>query len=289
MTTPTDARTTEGSATVDGIRVRYLDSGEPDPGGEGDRPPLVLVHGTGGSIEREYGYLFPMLAARQRVVALDFAQPVPADGRLTLDQLERQVAAVCESVLPGRRVTLVGYSLGAVVATALAAHRPGLAVNLVAVAGWAATDTQQRLRGGVWRRLREDRSPALASYTAFCALGGPFLAAATLEQLAPLLEGQVPGDFDDLQMELNQSIDITALLPEVRATTLVIGCTHDQMVPVRHSKALFAAIPDARYTEVASGHAVLFERPAQLVQLIDRFNARPSAQPAGRVIPEARV
>jgi pimeloyl-ACP methyl ester carboxylesterase len=73
-----------------------------------------------------------------------------------------------------------------------------------------------------------------------------------------------------------------------RATTLVIGCTHDQMVPVRHSKALFGAIRDARYTEIASGHAVVFERPAQLVQIIDQFNEAPSRHAAGSILPTAR-
>ncbi|MFB7029949.1 MULTISPECIES: alpha/beta fold hydrolase [unclassified Streptomyces] len=285
------SRRVEGTVDCDGAPVRYVDTGPLDEGdahGPG-RPPIVLVHGTGGSVERDYGFLLPLLASHQRVVALDFAPPVPAAGPLRLDHLERQVAAVCEAVLPGRPVTLVGYSLGAVVATAVAAHRAELVGRLVTVAGWARTDTQQKLRNGVWRRLRAEGSAALPSYMAFCALGGPFLARTDLEQLAPLLAHGGPDAFLDLQMALNESVDITHLLERVRATTLVIGCTHDQMVPVRHSKALFGSIPDARYTEIASGHAVVFERPAHLVQIIDRFNADPGRFPAGSLVPEARV
>ncbi|MFJ4970047.1 alpha/beta fold hydrolase [Streptomyces sp. NPDC088755] len=281
----------EGTVDADGAPVRYVDIRPQDDGnGHGAvRPPIVLVHGTGGSIERDYGFLLPLLASRQRVVALDFALPVPAPDRLHLDHLERQVVAVCESVLPGTPVTLVGYSLGAVVATAVAAHHTDLVTRLVTVAGWARTDTQQRLRNGIWRRLRAEHSAALPAYMAFCAIGGPFLARTDLEQLAPLLSDAGMSDFLDSQMALNESIDITHLLERVRATTLVIGCTHDQMVPVRHSKALFGTIPDARYTEIASGHAVVFERPAQLVQIIDRFNDDPSRFPAGSLIPETRV
>jgi pimeloyl-ACP methyl ester carboxylesterase len=78
------------------------------------------------------------------------------------------------------------------------------------------------------------------------------------------------------------------LVPRIEATTLVIGCTHDQMVPVLHSKALFGAIRDARYTEIASGHTVIFERPAQLVQIIDQFNEAPSRHAAGSILPTAR-
>jgi pimeloyl-ACP methyl ester carboxylesterase len=287
-----------GTVSADGAPVRYIDTG---PQAEGDaqgpwRPPIVLVHGTGGSAERDYRFVLPLLASRQRVVTLDFSPPTRAAGHLRLDHLERQVAEVCRAVLPGESVTLVGYCLGAVVATALAAHQPDLVCRLVTIAGWAKTDPQQKLRSEVWRRLRAEGSAALTSYMEFCALGGPFLAQrdlllahTDLEQVAPLLAPGGPGAFLDLQMALNESVDIRHLLARVRATTLVIGCTHDQMTPVRHSKALFGSIRDACYTEIASGHAVVFERPAQLVQLIDRFNGDPGRFPSGSLIPETHV
>ncbi|MGV9790938.1 alpha/beta fold hydrolase [Streptomyces sp. NPDC003435] len=276
----------EGSVTVDGVEVRYVDTGDD---AKDERAPIVLVHGTGGSTQKHYAYLFPLLAARQRVVSLDLAQPVPAGGILTLDHLEKQVAAVIETVLPDQPVTLVGYSLGAVVATVVAARRTTLVRNLVLVAGWMTTDTQQKLRNRVWHELRAHGSPsALAEYTAFCAFGGPYLARTTLDELAPALAALTPGPFDDMQMALNQRVDISGLVPDVKATTLVVGCTHDQMVPVRHSKALFGAIDDARYTEVECGHAVVFERPAQLVQLIEQFNSNPTNYSAGSILPDVR-
>ncbi|MET8694160.1 alpha/beta fold hydrolase [Streptomyces bauhiniae] len=277
----------EGSVTVDGVEVRYFDHATAPAAGD-DRAPIVLVHGTGGSTQKHFAYLLPLLATRQRVVSVDLAQPVPAEGTLTVEHLERQVAAVVEAVLPGRAVTLVGYSLGSVVASAVAAHRPDLVRNLVLVAGWITTDTQQKLRNRVWHELRETGSSALGAYTAFCAFGGPYLAHVTLDQLAPVLTAAPPSDFDALQMALNQRVDISGLVPRIEATTLIVGCTHDQMVPVRHSKALFGAIQDARYTEIESGHAVVFERPAQLVQIIDQFNEAPARHAAGSIIPTAR-
>lgn len=279
----------QGTVTVDGVEVRYFDSApEHSVAGADDRDPVVLVHGTGGSTQAHYGFVFPLLAARQRVVALDFAQPVPAGGTLTLEHLKAQVAAVIEKVLPGRTVTLVGYSLGAVVAATVAARHSELVRNLVLVAGWMKTDTQQELRNKVWRRLREEGSSALSEYMAFCAFGGPFLAARSFEELAPAFAAFGPNGFGDLQMELNRAIDISDLIPAIKATTLVIGCTHDQMVPKRHSKALFGSIPDARYTEIESGHAVVAERPGQLVQVIDQFIEEPSRHAAGAIVPTAR-
>jgi pimeloyl-ACP methyl ester carboxylesterase len=279
----------EGTVTVDGVEVRYFDSAaEHSAAGEDDRDPVVLVHGTGGSTRAHYSFVFPLLAARQRVVAVDFAQPVPEGGTLTVEHLEAQVAAVIEKVLPGRAVTLVGYSLGAVVAATVAARHSELVRNLVLVAGWMKTDTQQELRNKVWWRLREEDSSALSEYMAFCAFGGPFLAARSFEDLAPAFASFHSNGFGDLQMELNRAIDISDLVPSIKATTLVIGCTHDQMVPKRHSKALFGSIPDARYTEIESGHAVVAERPGQLVQVIDQFIEEPARHAAGAIVPTAR-
>jgi pimeloyl-ACP methyl ester carboxylesterase len=280
----------EGTVAVDGVEVRYFDSvADRSEIGESSRNPIVLVHGTGGSTRAHYGYLFPLLAGRQRVVAVDFAPPVPTQGPLTLEHLERQVVADLDAVLPDRPVTLVGYSLGAVVAAAVAARHPQTVRDLVLVAGWMKTDAHQELRNKVWQRLREERSQALGDYMAFCAFSGPFLVASqALGDSAPALPAFEPNAFTDLQMKLNRTIDISDLVPSITATTLVIGCTYDQMVPKWHSKALFASIPDARYTEITSGHAVVIERPAQLVQVIDQFADAPSRHAAGDIIATAR-
>ena len=94
--------------------------------------------------------------------------------------------------------------------------------------------------------------------------------------------------FVDQQMALNSHIDIADRVPRIRATTLVVGCTYDQMVPKTHSQQLFGAIDDARYTQIDAGHAVVFERPAELVRLIDTFLGHPSAHPAGAILPASQ-
>src|ERR1700722_10791659 len=95
---------------IGGVEVEYFTRGE-DTG----RAPLVMIHGTAGSVESHFGYLFPMLAHRQQVVAMNLADP---SGALEIDALVDQVQAVIDASVPGQRITLLGYSLGAVVAAA---------------------------------------------------------------------------------------------------------------------------------------------------------------------------
>lgn len=273
---------TEGDVIVDGATVRYYDSVD----ARGTRNPIVLVHGTTGSTAVHFGFLFPMLASRQRVVSIDLGSP---SGELTLDSFRRQVEAVLDQVLPGQKVTLLGYSLGAVVAATVAASRPEVIENLILVAGWAKTDSQQILRNDLWNVLyASGNKEALSQFTVFCAFGHPFVGARTLDELAPALNAVNVTEFGAAQMQVNRDVDIVDRLDKITARTLVIGCEFDQMVPKRHSKALFGAIDDARYTEIPSGHAIVFERPAELHKQIDNFAAEPNKYPAGSIIPTVK-
>ncbi|MCT8344151.1 MULTISPECIES: alpha/beta fold hydrolase [Photorhabdus] len=276
----------ENVINVDGKDVKFFTSQPLDPiKNSAKRNPIVLVHGTGGSTEIHFGYLFQLLASENRVISLDFSQPVKANETLTLEHLEKQVEAVIETAASGESVTLIGYSLGAVVTASVAAKRPDLVRNLVLIAGWVKTDSQLARFLSVWRQLYEIQSPSIADFMIFCAFSSPNHVNMLPDQLAIGFENAVPGEFEALQMDLNGRVDISQLVPTIKATTLIIGCTHDQMIPIRHSKDLFGAIQDARYTEIECGHAVIYERPSQLMQVIDQFCADPSFYPAGTIIP----
>ncbi len=280
---PNDHNRSTDSVFVDGTEVPYYAAGA----SQGDRPVLVMVHGSTGSTDSHYGYLFPMLAFRQRVVSIDLRQPAQ-DGPLTLQQLVRQVGAVIDRVSGGKPISLMGYSLGAVVAAAVAAERPDGVRNLMLVAGWMKTDAHQQLRNGIWRELRAAGSQAIRNTMLFCAFSAGFIAARTPQELAGMAEKITLDGFVDQQMDLNGRIDIVDQVSKIRATTLVVGCTQDQMVPKAHSLQLFGAIDDARYTEIDSGHAVVFERPAELLRLVDSFLREPSASAAGSILPASR-
>ena len=278
------------SVVVDGVPVTYHSAGQ-DDGRRGDaqRPVLVMVHGSTGSTDSHYGFLFPMLGFRQRVVSVDLAQPLT--DALSLAQLVAQVGAVIDVVRGqsgGRPVSLMGYSLGAVVAASLAAQRPDAVRDLILVAGGLKTDAHQRLRNGIWRQLRQADLATIRDYMLYCAFSPDFIAARTPQELEGMAAKIGLDAFVDQQMALNAEIDIAAQVPLIEARTLVVGCTHDQMVPRAHSQQLFGAIDDARYTQIDSGHGVVFERPAELLRHIDAFLRQPAAHPAGSVIPTAR-
>ena len=283
-----EQRLRSDTVTVEGVKVRYFMAGED----RDHEQPIMLAHGIGGSTSSDFSFLMPMLVRRRLVVSVDFVEPAHggahADDRLGLDHLESQLEAVAGHLGPGREFTLLGYSLGAVVSAAFAA-KSDLVSHLILVAGWMKPSAKLRLHSRIWRRLREERSASVGDYMLSCMHSASYLSARSSEELASRAAGMAAAtSFDERQMELAGNLDITELLPRIGATTLVVGCIEDEIATEQQSKALFGAIDDARYVPVSSGHALLEERPAELLALVDSFIAAPRRHEAGTILPIVR-
>ncbi|WP_024802872.1 alpha/beta fold hydrolase [Nocardia sp. BMG51109] len=252
----------------------------------GEGPGLVFVHGTSMDGATNFGHMTGQFTDTRTVVVPDYAgsgDTVVPDGAWTLDLLVGQVVAAARAAVDGR-VDLVGFSLGAVIAAAVAARHPELVRRLVLVAGWAHSgDARLRLGLQTWARAI-DTDPELATAQGpLMAFSPGFLSGLGDAGLAQLRTGDVaPGT--RRQIDLDLRIDISDELPLVQAPTLVVGCTLDYLVPVAHSRALHAAIPGSRYVELDSGHMVFAEKPAELAEILRRFVLHEStaadAQPA---------
>lgn len=266
----------EGVAHVGSLSVPFHDTLAP----EDSRDTIVLVHGTGGSAKTHFRTLFPMLAARYRVLAVDLQTP---HGELTLEALSEQVSGVIDQRTAAPPVHVVGYSLGALVAADLAASSPEKVSSLTLVAGWVRADTQQRLRNRIWKRLFESDQDVLREFVTWTTYGHPFLAGRGDADIQALVDARTFPEGIAEQMRLNAAADLTGRLSAITAPSLVIAGAHDQMVPARQAQLLFGGLANARYAVIDSGHAIPYERPAQLFQLINDFVKHPAATAAGEV------
>ena len=255
------------TATADGAAVHYTT--------RGTGPALVLVAGTGLTAEVTYGHLVPAFTDRRTAVLHDSAgsgaTTEPA-GELTVEILANQIAAVAEAAGDGP-VDLVGYSLGAVVAAAVAATHTHLVRRLVLVAGWPSSDDSRlALLNDVWQGLERLDHDLFNKFLQLNVFSTAFLSSIGHDGLTQLLAGAPPiTEGMRRHMALDRVADVRELLPKITAPTLVVGLTHDQVIPIEHARALHAAIEGSRFAEIESGHGVVFERPDELVTVIREF------------------
>lgn len=246
-------------------------------------PTIILIHGTGGNTDKHFSYIFPMLGIHQRVLSIDLHTPNKADLKVT-DFSQQVEALIQHAVAKDEIITVVGYSLGAVIAAQVAASLKQRVARLILLAGWAKTSSVQQLRTVIWQQLFTEQSAALPHFVNYCLYSDDYLSARSEQQVLDLARFVKPSLDAAKQRELNYRIDITSILPEIRAETLIVACREDRMVPVAQAKLLFASISNSRYIEISSGHALYIEAPAEVVQLINQFSQHPEQYPVNQKI-----
>ncbi|MFH3479100.1 alpha/beta fold hydrolase [Xanthobacter variabilis] len=145
---------------------------------EGEGPGLVLVHGTGGNAETNWGHLVQELARHWPVVRPDYSgsgETRDTGGELSAERLAAEVVAAAEAAgaVP---FDLVGFSLGAAVATKIAADYPHL-VHRVVLLGAFLDGAGPRAADAVRPLERSDpqRSPGHGAFRAADRLQPNFL------------------------------------------------------------------------------------------------------------------
>jgi pimeloyl-ACP methyl ester carboxylesterase len=116
--------------------IHWVDFGGPGQGedGEDQHPPLVLVHGLGGS-HLNWVHVAPVLAHHRRVVALDLVGfgLTPSGGRSSDVRANADLVGRFVDEVVGGPAVLVGNSMGGMVSLLLAARTPERVAGLVLV------------------------------------------------------------------------------------------------------------------------------------------------------------
>lgn len=259
-------------------QLTYHEVGQPSV-----HPTIILIHGTGGNTQKHFNYIFPMLGIHQRVLSIDLYTPEKADLKLT-DFSEQVEALIQHAVAENEPITVVGYSLGAVIAAQVAAKLQQRISQLILLAGWVKTSSVQQLRNTIWQQLFNEQSKALPHFVNYCLYSDHYLSLRTEHQVLELARFVTPSADAARQREMNYHLDISNILADITADTLIVACHEDRMIPLAQAKLLFASIERSRYVEIHSGHALHIEAPAEIVQLINQFNQHPEQYPINQKI-----
>lgn len=247
--------------------------------GSAGAPPLLLLHGLGGSVNSWR----PLLAALpgRDIIMVD----APGVGRSELPLLPLGLPAMADYFADAVRklridpcVDVLGYSLGGMVAQELARRHPALLRRMVLVStamglngvppdasvmralmlprrydGAAGTDDNvQLLAGG-----RTARDPAIR---------------------AGIVADRVPNPPSRLGYLYQQWATLgwssRRWLPELVLPSLVLHGDQDPVAPVANARLLAERLPNAELKIVpGAGHMLLFDEPEKAVAIIEPFLA----------------
>lgn len=234
-----------------------------------DGPPLVLLHGAGGTIDDPVGGwagLAPSFAERYRIVLVEHRGHGRTDnpaGVMTFEQMGDDVAELVARLDVGS-VHLAGISDGGVVALDCALRRPALTRTITVVGGNYSTHDGIR---------------------AFAATLDP----GALEQAAPEAaaefgqrhdQGKEPGYWKELlqQIVANNTSSPTWTeddLRRIECPTLLVAGEDDPFATLDQMATMKREIPEAEWLIVNhAGHAVHHEHPEivgpRLLDFLDR-------------------
>jgi pimeloyl-ACP methyl ester carboxylesterase len=244
----------------------------------GSGPPLVLVMGYGGTMETWDPRLVDALAQRYRVVIFDNAglggtAALPAP--VSIDAMANQTSALI-SALGLHRPDVLGWSMGTMIAQALAVLHPDQVNRLVLGAGYPGNETAARPPQQAINALNTGGQPALAVLFPAGQAGAQhaYLAATSSYPAAPAVLDQeaVAAQGHAIDAWWAGQDPAGARAASITAPTLIADGAADQLDPAVNSRTLAGLIPGARLTLFpGAGHAFLFQDQAAFVTQVESF------------------
>lgn len=309
-----DNQTRRAEVTVEGAEIAELSAvdlqvlDEPaDPSGAGgsagaEGVPIVLLHCYGCSM-RWWDQLAPLLNTNHRVIRIDLPGHGGSEKPKSDYAITGQAAAVGEA-LNGMGVegaTVVGHSLGGIVATALAEQSSELVDRVVIIDSPSDADSSELpltarisrmpvIGQALWR-VRFDSLVKSAYESAFAEGFDMESAFEDPDQVVVDNEAMTYTSYDNASDSAHDYLEEQALpsrLTGAAVPVLGIFGAADQLLDGEEVAADFEAIPGAEVTVMDGvGHSPNLEAPADTAELILRFaGAAPVSPPEPE--PEAK-
>lgn len=275
----------ERDVLINSRRIHYVDIGT--------GPPVLLVHGLGGSWQW-WMLNLRSLAADTRVIAIDLAGFGDSEPAIGNDAYQAHIDTLTGllDVLGIERATVVGHSMGGLIAIKMAAEHPDRVCGLVLVSAGGAQlggmhlallTTAFRIFNAVFAI---PRLPAAIARNRLLRDG--FLSAGfnNPASVPPLLAAEIiprmraPGFMPAVK---SAARGISGTNPaDVRCPTQLVWGTKDFALPLSVAFNLIEVLPDARlciFDEVA--HCAMIEAPERFNKVLSAFVKDPSAGRTG--------
>lgn len=250
--------------------------------GQGEQT-LLFCNGLGCS-QAIWQYLTPMLATRYRLVLFDYPGTGEAHAVYNAQQYSQlngyaqDVVEICHA-LGLSDVTLIGHSVGAIIAMLAAIQAPRSIASVIMLAPSPCYLNEPGYHGGFDKEDLEQLLEMMAlDYDSWATLFatlllGPSNPASLGEQLARFFcqaDSSIARQFAQVTFFSDNRPD----LPYLQARTLILQCTQDVAAPAEVGEYLLKHLPNANLVQLqATGHCPHLSAPLETLRAIETFLA----------------
>ena len=230
----------------------------------GRRPPLLLIHGAGGT------HMHWPASLRRLPDWTVYALDLPGHGKST-GPGRASIAAYCDALygfvqaLGLARVVLAGHSMGGAIVQEVALHYPGRLAGIVLV----GTGARLRVAPAILDGIRSD-FPATARTIADWVHDKNVPEQLKRLYLQAVLENDPQVMYGDFYA--CDQFDRRADVARIATPALVLCGSNDLMTPPKFSESLAQTLPNARLALIPNaGHMVALEAPEEVAAAVNAF------------------
>jgi pimeloyl-ACP methyl ester carboxylesterase len=245
-----------------GISFVDYNGGKPDL----SHPPLVLIHGAGGS-----GLHWPPEVRRmagERVLSLDLPGHGRSDGQgeATIDAYTARVKRWLDAMNLERAV-FAGHSMGGAIAISMALKHPSRVAGLILVGTGGRLRVHPMILETAAEYTRFEELVDIVIGHSFSEHAQPRLVKLARKRMAETSPQVLHHDF----VACDQ-FDVMDQLSALKMPVQVISGREDILTPEKYSHFLVDSIPQAELALIdEAGHMVMLEKPKLVADVIMRF------------------
>ena len=252
--------------TIDGNKIRYLESGSSDK-------TLVLIHGLGASAER-WEFVIPIFEKKYKVIVPDLIGFGYSDKPI-VDYTPEFFTDFLEKFfkqLGIKKTYIIGSSLGGQITAEVTAKNPFLVEKLVLVSSSGIMKhSTPALDAYVMAALYPNKETAQEAFKAM---------SASTEVSDKIVEGFIERmllpnakmAFMSTILGLKNAEILTTKLQTITTPALIIWGSLDPVIPIDYAEAFVSSIRDCRFYKMeGSGHTPYVDNPKKFSEIVLDF------------------
>jgi pimeloyl-ACP methyl ester carboxylesterase len=254
--------------TIDGVRIRYADSG-------GSQEPAVLLTSPWPESLYAFAPIWATLAEHARLFAIDLPGFGASERREDLLSPRAMGGFLAQLIAEAElgRPHIVAPDVGTAAALFAAAAHPERIASVIVGTGGAAVPLQlgEPLRSWVldpdldkYRRM----DPHAIVSTAIDTIAGGIPDDIRADYLAGYEGDRFAESMRYVRRYPEELPSLTELLPQITTRVTIINGRHDRVVPLANAEFLDERLPDSRLLIIDAGHFVWEEAPAEYASAV---------------------